>query len=202
MAININIDSKGRRVYLRGDTFPLRDRLREIGARWDPAERAWWVSSDKRDRMERLVESADRPAPDQTEPTDRLVGARANYKGRPCYVAARESADDDDGVSLVTTRDGSRMLLVSHDGTRQWWASATDVRVTKQYQAPMTIGSLRDYAMRAKNGEEDLSYSAYLAEIEGAEDMDCFTAARALERMGYREWRAMRLRQSQEGRTP
>ena len=50
---------KGRRVYIYGNTYAFRDDLKRLGAKWDPGERAWWLSSAKatrhQDELERLL---------------------------------------------------------------------------------------------------------------------------------------------------
>jgi excisionase family DNA binding protein len=33
------------RIYLRGNTYPFRDKLRQIGCRWDPEKRQWYAES-------------------------------------------------------------------------------------------------------------------------------------------------------------
>jgi hypothetical protein len=33
----------GRRSYILGNTYTVRDHLKSEGARWDPDEHAWWV---------------------------------------------------------------------------------------------------------------------------------------------------------------
>jgi hypothetical protein len=53
--MQLSIESAGRRHYVRGDTYPLRERLRAAGAHWDAEARAWWFG--QREAAERLPES-------------------------------------------------------------------------------------------------------------------------------------------------
>jgi hypothetical protein len=161
----ISIRSEGRRHYVVGDTYPVREALRGAGLKWDPQAKAWW--SGKRETAEAAISSVhgaggngnggtapqaertDREAPGE----DAIVAGRAEYKGRTYYLAGREQrgrSRHDDTVSPVTSRDGSRMLLYFRDGSSQFWAAAEAVEVTKTYRRSQTIAGLREYAEQAK----------------------------------------------------
>ncbi len=53
MANNIEIKSEGRRHYLIGDTYPIKNAIKAAGCNWDKDRGAWWTG--KRDVAERLV---------------------------------------------------------------------------------------------------------------------------------------------------
>ena len=50
-------DKRGRRIYVTGTRYgdPNVEKLRAIGATWDPQEKAWWIGSGKAADLERLV---------------------------------------------------------------------------------------------------------------------------------------------------
>jgi len=98
----------------------------------------------------------------------------ALYKGREYYV-----------VWEGTTRRGPAYKLSFKDGTKQFWADATAVKVTKSYPRPQTIRSLREYVQTRREG---LGYQDYQEAIEWAEDLDEFREVRRLESLGYRGW--------------
>lgn len=144
----INIEQQGRRFYLRGDTYPLREQLRAAGANWDASARCWWTGS--REKAEAIVVSATGTTAVGGEPGDAKQGetladdstvvGRGRYKGREYLV-----------VWTGTTRRGEVAKLAFLDGTNIFWASRAEVEVTKTYQArqvrgrsyPMTFGRLR-----------------------------------------------------------
>lgn len=160
--MGIQIEQRGRRYYLIGDTYSVRDRIRSGGGKWDPEAKAWWTG--KRDVAEQLVgqlaaepngssqspsQGNDRPAPGP----DQIVAARATYKGTTYYVAGRVVRGHtrwDDTVSAISTRDGAKLLLCFRDGSKSFWASRDEVQVARAYQRPTTIKSLREYAERRK----------------------------------------------------
>lgn len=158
----LTIETAGRRIYVLGDTYPIRDMLREAGCRWDPERRAWWGGATKREALDALVASMGSASaqPQASEPRREAPGigatvaGRAEYKGRTYYVAGRVVRGRthwDDEVAPVASRDGSRVLLYFRDGSSSFWAAADAVRVAKRYQRPTTIQRLRDYAEQAKS---------------------------------------------------
>jgi uncharacterized protein YbjT (DUF2867 family) len=161
----ITMQAEGRRIYLLGDTYAVRERLREAGAHWDAERKAWWIGSQGREAMERIVQSAPAATPaagQQASQAPRdgeksVVAGRATYKGRTYYVAGRAIRGRtryDDGVEIVGTRDGVKVLLYSRDGTMQFWAAREAVQMEKRYDRPQTIAGLRDFARQAKQRRE------------------------------------------------
>lgn len=51
--MTIQIETRGRRHYLVGDTYPVRAAVKAAGCKWDGDARAWWTG--KRETAERLV---------------------------------------------------------------------------------------------------------------------------------------------------
>ena len=35
------------RMYITGNSYPVKDQLKGLGARWDADRKAWWVSSEE-----------------------------------------------------------------------------------------------------------------------------------------------------------
>lgn len=75
--MNIQISSEGRRHYLTGNTYPIKDQLRSAGAHWDRDRGAWWTS--KRDVAESFLAAAS-AAPKAYEPAagEELVAVDGN----------------------------------------------------------------------------------------------------------------------------
>lgn len=48
--LSITTERVGRRTYVRGATFPIRDALRGAGAHWDAESKAWWLGDDEKAR--------------------------------------------------------------------------------------------------------------------------------------------------------
>lgn len=96
--MTIVLDTVGRRIYLRGDTYPMRDRIRAIGGHWDAAEKAWWIGAGKREAAEALV-SAPQPGTESTQAPDQMAEI--------LFVGAEHGADD------YLRRHAHRVLVVT-----------------------------------------------------------------------------------------
>ena len=59
----ITIETRATRIYLRGDTFGAKDRIKAAGGHWDPDERAWWLGKAKAAEAEEICKTAPEPAP-------------------------------------------------------------------------------------------------------------------------------------------
>lgn len=161
--MTIAIEKVGRRNYLVGNTFAIKDRIKAAGGHWDGEKRAWWVSN-----AEKALEivghpsstpsedgEATKPSPGGLTDEDRIEG-KATYKGKP-YLLVWEG---------ITSR-GQAAKLAFTDGSKMFWASAGEYQVTKRYDAreyrgrpePMTFGTLKrlraKFARARAEGNED-----------------------------------------------
>ncbi len=149
----ITLEAEGRRLYFIGNTYPIKDKLRRLGATWDADRKAWWIGSTKRAEAEQLVSQV-ASEPTQTEmrrdetlkDSDSIAG-RATYKGKN-YILVWEGE----------TRRGQGFKLAMNDGSKVFWAQQGEpVTVTKRYQTDrdgnsMTFGRLKH--LRKKYAEE------------------------------------------------
>lgn len=175
----ITTQKEGRRVYLSGNTYSLRDKLRSLGATWDPDRKQWWVGTSKQAEvlalLERSTTESDAPAQNRAAPgKNAAVAGKATYKGKTYYVAGKSTRGGRyaESVEAVTTQDGAKVLLLSRDGSMQFWATLqtfghivivgaaqpTDVAViTQTYQRPQTIAGLERFAEEVrKEGSPEL----------------------------------------------
>lgn len=141
--MSITLSTEGRRIYVVGNTYPIKDQLRSSGCKWDSASKRWWAGTTKRAELEALVAGAvSAPAAPREEVTgdNLLVKGRATYQGKTYYL-----------VWAGATSRGHAVKLAFRDGSKVFWArDAAAVSVVAEYARPKTIGSLREYAQRAK----------------------------------------------------
>lgn len=137
MTVSVTIEKIGRRYYFVGNTFPIKDQLRDAGAKWDAERKQWWTG--KADIAQQL--SGDVQAQDPDDGLDKRVVGRAQYKGKSYYV-----------VWHGRTRSGEHAAkLCFRDGTKEFWANEIDeLRITKEYRDARSIRSLQEYAEQAK----------------------------------------------------
>lgn len=161
MAITIQAD--GRRFYLLGNTYPIREQLRGAGAKWDADRKAWWTGKLEVAKGFESTTETDGETPkaigsaEQVRPETTVLG-RAKYKGQEYLV-----------LWVGTTQRGEAAKLATVDGSRVFWADRAALDVTKRYEdrkvrgrsQPMTFGRLQrlreEYAeQRAAEREQKL----------------------------------------------
>lgn len=153
---------EGRRVYITGNTFAIKGKLRDAGAKWDADRKAWWVGSGKKADIEAVIGSpvanAAAPVDRPSQGEDQVVAGKVTYKGKTYFAAGRVERGRthyDDRVENICSRDGGRILLVFTDGSSTFWADRTVVQTVKNYDKPQTIGGLKRFALSAKRLADD-----------------------------------------------
>lgn len=64
MSMAITVSREGRRSYLMGDTYAVREQIRSAGGHWDADRKAWWVgSAETAEQLAAKVAAAPQAAP-------------------------------------------------------------------------------------------------------------------------------------------
>ncbi len=118
---SIRIEREGRRVYFGGDTFAAKDRIKDLGGKWDAESRRWWVGSTKLAQAEALVASlAGDGAPAPEDLSSARVYARVEYKGRSYYVIAESETS-------------GRCRLTTLEMVAPFWVQMSECKLVKTY---------------------------------------------------------------------
>lgn len=64
---NVTVERVGRRSYLRGDTYSVRNLLKNAGCHWDRDQSAWWIG-DNAVALDLAAKAATAPAAPPSEP--------------------------------------------------------------------------------------------------------------------------------------
>lgn len=136
----MELKTEGRRTYILGNTYPIKDQLRAAGCKWDGDRKAWWTG--KREVAEQLVAKLNGTAAATTTPAspapkeayDGPVLGKAEYKGRQYYVRWQGT----------TSRGTDAFRLVTLDGNLDFWADAAACRWTKHYEKKGAYGKRDD----------------------------------------------------------
>lgn len=153
----IAIERSGTRVYLTGDTYPVKDQIKAIGGHWDGDRKAWWVGAAKAEAAQSLVSSlasapASQPAVKQ-DPRDIRLTGKGRYKGREYFAGSMTR--DGLKVRLLTLPDAAGNYL-------DFWALCSEVEQTKSYRPReyrgrmeyTTLGSIASFIAREKRNRD------------------------------------------------
>ena len=159
---SITLETAGTRIYLIGNTYPVKDAIKAAGGHWDGERRAWWLGAAKRAEAERLATATPAPsaASSDTSPYDGEVRGTVTYTspktGKTSKMYVRWEGR--------TSRGTEAVRLVSFDGRIDFWADATSVQWIKRYAlregyrgaraSYPTLSGLRRYAAQAKTVRE------------------------------------------------
>jgi hypothetical protein len=96
----IKIEKSGRRYYLLGNTYSIKDQLRNAGCNWDSDRRAWWTGKPEiAEKFVGEVKPAEKTQEEKIqERSKKPCTAKVQYKGKQYYV-------------IGTSKDGSKLLL-------------------------------------------------------------------------------------------
>ena len=132
----MGIQVVGSRLYVSGNTYPIKDQLKSIGCHWDGERRQWWVGKAKQSELESIVNSggsvqAESSASGYVEPTPEELGskpctAKVKYKGRMYFV--------------VCESHSGKLLLTVLDCSMSFWALRTDCDLVKRYEPRQSYG--------------------------------------------------------------
>lgn len=158
--VTLKIESS--RVYFEGNTYSVKDQIKDIGGNWDKDRRAWWVGKVKLAAAQKLIESLGSPDGGQVEPKatetpedrsmKRCLG-KVKYKDRTYFVI---------GASNKT----NRMYLTTLDCKIAFWAHTDQCEWLRRYeeshgdrygkQTYPTVGSIRKFVERNKKEQETI----------------------------------------------
>lgn len=117
MTAEITIEKKGRRHYLRGLPFALKDKAKDRGCKWDPDQRCWWTGKAEVATEIAELSGADLglagfPARlDSGEWGVRIPGASGDLVGKTVKVSTRDGKTWNAKVSEVVRVDGDSTIV-------------------------------------------------------------------------------------------
>lgn len=120
MQATIELKEEGRRVYVLGNTFPIKSAIKDCGGHWDADRKAWWIGVGKKEELEKTIGSAKPSEPKKSETT---VMGKAEYNGRSYYI-----------VWMGETKHGESARLVTLDEKIDFWKLVSEIKITKRYE--------------------------------------------------------------------
>lgn len=175
MTITIGTEKVKARVYVTGNTYAVRDRLKSAGCHWDAQRKQWWIGAAKSDKIESIVGKLDGKEVKEDLSRKPLLG-KASYKGRDYYVLA------------TTPKNGGKLWLTVLDGSIDFWAATDACRWVKRYDPDgyrqTTLTSIRAFVAEKKREEVEAKEQAAkvtaAAQGEPTRDIPRLTDARII----------------------
>lgn len=131
----VTFSQEGRRCYVLGNTYPLKGAIKSAGGHWDGDRKAWWVGSNKREGLEKIVRGAKPVEKQYATGLDQKMKGKAIYKGKTYPYSF-----------LGETKNGPAAKLHFRDGTKDFWAHASEITVVKEYREPISLRRLNEMA--------------------------------------------------------
>jgi hypothetical protein len=122
--VSIKTEKVGTRVYVVGNTFAIKDRLKSAGCHWDGERKQWWIGAAKADKITSIVGGLDGKEIKEDFSNSRLYG-KVEYKGRSYYV-------------LAVGQDRLRLTVL--DSSIVFWAAVSECKWTKRYEVRTRFG--------------------------------------------------------------
>jgi len=152
--MSITIEPRGERVYLLGQTFAVKEQIKQAGGRWDGKERAWWFPIDQAEKVHALARTLcvlpATAAPEAGQNADKIyLTGKGTYKGRTYFLS--NVTKDGQRIRCVTLPDAQGKFI-------DFWVAASQVQIVKTYRqsgrlsgGPMTLGSMARFVGREKD---------------------------------------------------
>ena len=132
----IAIETKGRRHYITGDTYPIRRAIRGAGCKWDADAKAWWTG--KRETAETIVSGV------ATGSVEAVCSWRKIDTGFAVSVPAGMAVSAGSEV-CVQSRDGrtKTVTLVAEVAPGLWSVPARKPRSSSPYREDSELRACR-----------------------------------------------------------
>jgi len=144
---NPTMTKEGRRIYVTTVYgHPIIAKLKELGAKWEPETKRWWVGSGKEAEVAQLCANLENSEKEKENPADIRIHAKATYKGRTYYIR-----------DYFHGENGTRARLISLDGSIEFWKGTAEIEITKRYPnyRVTTLRSIQAYIEKMKEEEKE-----------------------------------------------
>lgn len=177
----MSIQSVGARLYVTGNTYPIKDQLKALGCHWDADRKQWWIGKAKAAELQQIVDrnsgsaavaTTGYVAPTPAELAQKPCTGKVEYKGRTYYVVGESKT--------------GKLLLTVLDCSISFWAAQSDCRWVKRYEARQqwdgryrsgrtemvhqTVGSIRKFIAQSRHDDAEIAAgkipSGYCVDLE------------------------------------
>lgn len=135
-----------KKIYLTGNTYPLREEIRAAGGRWDKDKRQWWCTPEQRPAMLALARRAKALPP--KKPAARGQAALPDDDTK--VIGEAKDLEQQAPVWLAwmgrLTKGGNAghlfAKLITRDGRKFFWKPAKKITVLRRFEMPLPLCGL------------------------------------------------------------
>lgn len=160
----MKIEAVNSRLYVVGNSYAVKDKLKSIGCHWDSTRKQWWIGKTKKAELEQIVNgnqpqgtTATYTPPTPEELADKRCDGKVRYKDRAYFVVGKSE------------RTG-KLLLTVLDCKISFWAAESDCQWIKRYHPQersynygrhtetvyQTVGKIRAFVEQKKEDDATL----------------------------------------------
>lgn len=162
--MSVKTEKVGSRIYIVGNTYPIKDRIKAIGGHWDTDRKQWWVGTAKSAEVESLIANA--PAVQDTY-VPQPIGRDARVYRKVRYTSKAGKV----GTYYVVAEGRERYRLTTLDTKFDFWALHADCETVKVYQPRVrrgfygrpdstdytTLGRIADFIAESRRDERGIA---------------------------------------------
>lgn len=153
MTITLGTEQIGRRIYVTGNTYEIKNKLKDIGCKFDPDRKQWWIGSSKKSEVEAVVNNLDGKEIKEDLSKKEVYG-KVQYKSKSGRV----------GTYYVIAQGKGRLRLTNLDGSIDFWVDEAVCKWAKRYEARydswqdrdvyQTLGGIKRFVEEIKDRTE------------------------------------------------
>lgn len=154
--IQIGTEKLGTRVYVTGNTYPIKAELKSAGCHWDGDRKLWWIGAAKAESIAAIVGGMNGKEAPKEDLDGKRIYAKVSYKGRNYYVIAEGT---------------EKVRLTVLDGSIDFWADRGLCELVKRYEVRtrfggygrgqvevyQTLGSMRRFIAESRQADKQIA---------------------------------------------
>lgn len=154
----VTTEKVGQRIYVVGDSYAIKDKLKAEGCHWDSDRKQWWIGIAKSNAITHLLANAKPEEAKLEDPDSIKVIGKVLYKGKHYYVRWKGHSEKHGCMrARLVTLDGKLDFYVSvgiTDDTAKIVKTYSSQVDRRGYETFMTLGKIRRFIEEQKSGRE------------------------------------------------
>lgn len=163
---DLGVEKVGQRIYVTGNTYPFRAKLKQAGCHWDGQRKQWWIGASKEAEIRALVAT---PAECSDEGSAERSLDDCSVYGKVSYTSNGGNTGTYYVIGESGRTDTPRVRLTDLAGKIDFWVDLSAVSWVKRYSPReergaygrptgrtryQTLGGLRRFVERSRRADQ------------------------------------------------